>query len=86
MYSSGGFGSYGRESFPHEIPGGIDATALCIDSRDEKGNHRPEKIIDFVKMVEPSFGAVNLEDISQPNCYEVLGRFTRRMPYPGLAR
>jgi len=32
----------------------------------------PDKIIDFVKMVQSSFGAINLEDISQPNCFKVL--------------
>jgi malate dehydrogenase (oxaloacetate-decarboxylating) len=52
--------------------GGIDAVALCVDSRNEKGEHDPERIIQFVKMVQHSFGAVNLEDISQPNCYRVL--------------
>ena len=68
----GGLGVMEGKAFLMKYLGGIDATALCIDSRDEKGNHRAEKIIDFVKMAEPSFGAVNLEDISQPNCYEVL--------------
>jgi malate dehydrogenase (oxaloacetate-decarboxylating) len=52
--------------------GGIDATALCMDSRDAQGRHDADKIIDFVKMVQPSFGAINLEDISQPNCFKVL--------------
>jgi malate dehydrogenase (oxaloacetate-decarboxylating) len=34
--------------------------------------HDPQKIIDFVRMVAPSFGAINLEDIAQPNCFKVL--------------
>ena len=42
------------------------------DLRDEKGEPNAQKIIDFVKMLEPSVGAVNLEDISQPNCFKVL--------------
>ena len=46
--------------------------ALCIDSKNEKGENDPDRIIQFVKMVQHSFGAVNLEDISQPNCYKVL--------------
>jgi len=53
-------------------PGGVDAVALCVDSRDENCKNDPEKIIQFVKMLQPSFGAVNLEDISQPNCFRVL--------------
>jgi malate dehydrogenase (oxaloacetate-decarboxylating) len=52
--------------------GGIDSIALCIDSRNDKGKNDPEKIIEFVKMAQHSFGAVNLEDISQPNCFKVL--------------
>jgi malate dehydrogenase (oxaloacetate-decarboxylating) len=52
--------------------GGVDAMALCIDSKDENGKNSPDKIIDFVKMVQHSFGAINLEDISQPNCFKVL--------------
>ncbi|GAK56629.1 malate dehydrogenase [Candidatus Vecturithrix granuli] len=68
----GGLGVMEGKSFLMKYLGGIDATALCIDSRNEKGEHDPDKIIEFVKMVQPSFGAINLEDISQPNCYKVL--------------
>jgi malate dehydrogenase (oxaloacetate-decarboxylating) len=50
----------------------VDATALCVDSRGPDGKNNPDKIIDFVKMVQHSFGAINLEDISQPNCFRVL--------------
>ena len=68
----GGLGVMEGKALIMKYLGGIDATALCIDSRDENGEHQPDKIIDFVKMVQPSFGAVNLEDISQPNCFRVL--------------
>lgn len=68
----GGLGVMEGKAFLMKYLGGIDATALCIDSRNKNGEHDPDKIIDFVKMVQPSFGAVNLEDISQPNCYKVL--------------
>jgi len=43
-----------------------------VDSYNAAGEHDADKIIDFVKMAAPSFGAVNLEDISQPNCFKVL--------------
>ena len=69
---SGGLGVMEGKAFLMKYLGGIDATALCMDSRDTKGYHQAGKIIDFVKMVQPSFGAVNLEDIAQPNCYKVL--------------
>ena len=69
---SGGLGVMEGKAFLMKYLGGVDAVALCIDSYNERGEHDPDKIIDFVKMVQPSFGAVNLEDISQPNCYKVL--------------
>jgi malate dehydrogenase (oxaloacetate-decarboxylating) len=68
----GGLGVMEGKSFLMKYLGGIDAVALCIDSKNEKGENDPERIIQFVKMVQHSFGAVNLEDISQPNCYRVL--------------
>lgn len=68
----GGLGVMEGKTLLMKYLGGIDATALCIDSRNEDGVHQADKIIDFVKMVQPSFGAVNLEDISQPNCFRVL--------------
>ncbi len=68
----GGLGVMEGKAFLMKYLGGIDATALCINSYNDKGEHDPGRIIDFVKMAEPSFGGVNLEDISQPNCYKVL--------------
>ncbi|PKN80912.1 MAG: malate dehydrogenase [Candidatus Cloacimonetes bacterium HGW-Cloacimonetes-1] len=69
---AGGLGVMEGKAMLMKYLGGVDATALCINNRDENGKPDPQKIIDFVKMLEPSFGAVNLEDISQPNCYKVL--------------
>ncbi|MGE5342258.1 MAG: NAD(P)-dependent malic enzyme [Candidatus Omnitrophota bacterium] len=69
---SGGLGVMEGKAFLMKYLGGVDAVALCLNSCNEKCEHVPEKTIDFVKMLEPSFGAVNLEDISQPNCYTVL--------------
>lgn len=68
----GGLGVMEGKAFLMKTLAGIDATALCVDSKNEKGENDPEKIIEFVKMLTPSFGAVNLEDISQPNCFKVL--------------
>ncbi|NLX26955.1 MAG: NADP-dependent malic enzyme [Lentisphaerae bacterium] len=69
---SGGLGVMEGKAYLMKYLGGVDAVSLCIDSRNEAGKNDPKKIIDFVKMVAPSFGAINLEDISQPNCFEVL--------------
>lgn len=68
----GGLGVMEGKAMLMKYLGGVDSVPLCIDSRDENGEHQADKIIEFVKMVQHSFGAVNLEDISQPNCYRVL--------------
>lgn len=68
----GGLGVMEGKAFLMKYLGGFDAVALCVNSRDKNGNNDPEKIIEFVKMCQCSFGAVNLEDISQPNCFRVL--------------
>ena len=68
----GGLGVMEGKAMLMKYLGGVDSIPLCIDSRDEKGEHQADKLIDFVKMVQHSFGAINLEDISQPNCYKVL--------------
>jgi malate dehydrogenase (oxaloacetate-decarboxylating) len=69
---AGGLGVMEGKAFLMKYLGGVDGVALCVNSYNAQGKHDPDKIIDFVKMAEPSFGAVNLEDISQPNCYKVL--------------
>ena len=68
----GGLGVMEGKAFLMKILGGVDAVPLCMDSRNARGEHDPEIMIDFVRRLAPSFGAVNLEDISQPNCYRVL--------------
>ncbi len=78
----GGLGVMEGKAFLMKYLGGVDAVALCIDNRDDEGNPDPQKIIDFVKMLQPSFGAVNLEDISQPNCYKVLDTLRKDCSIP----
>ncbi|NLJ82347.1 MAG: NADP-dependent malic enzyme, partial [Bacteroidales bacterium] len=68
----GGLGVMEGKAMLMKYLGDVDATALCIDNRDKNDEPNADKIIDFVKMLQPSFGAVNLEDISHPNCYKVL--------------
>jgi malate dehydrogenase (oxaloacetate-decarboxylating) len=79
---AGGLGVMEGKAMLMKYLGGVDAVALCIDSYNKKGEHDPEKIIDFVKMLQPSFGAVNLEDISQPNCYKVLDTLREECDIP----
>ncbi len=68
----GGMGVMEGKAFLMKYLGGVDSTAVCVDTRDKEGNNNPDKLIDFVKMSQYSYGAINLEDISQPNCYKVL--------------
>ncbi len=44
---------------------GIDAFPICLDTND------PERIIDAVRLIAPTFGGINLEDISAPRCFEI---------------
>lgn len=78
----GGLGVMEGKAFLMKYLGGVDAVALCVDSKDENGKNDPQKIIDFVKMCQYSFGAINLEDISQPNCYRVLDTLREECEIP----
>jgi len=78
----GGLGVMEGKAFLLKYLGGVDASAICVDSKDKTGKNNPEKIIDFVKMCAPSYGAVNLEDISQPNCYRVLDELRQTCQIP----
>jgi malate dehydrogenase (oxaloacetate-decarboxylating) len=56
--------------------GGVDAMPLCL------AVESPEELIRTVEIVAPSFGGVNLEDIRQPVCFQVLDTLRRRLPVP----
>src|SRR5213083_3049949 len=51
--------------------GGVDAFPIPLATKD------PEKIIETVKLITPSFGGVNLEDIAQPKCFHILQRLRK---------
>ncbi len=46
--------------------GGVDAFPICL------GTTIPEEIMNAVRWLQPSFGGINLEDIAQPKCFEIL--------------
>ncbi|MCB5250812.1 MAG: NADP-dependent malic enzyme [Candidatus Cloacimonetes bacterium] len=79
---SGGLGVMEGKAYLMKYLAGVDGIALCVDNRDENKKPSPDKIIDFVKMLQPSVGAVNLEDISQPDCYKVLDVLRRDCEIP----
>ncbi len=78
----GGLGVMEGKAFLIKYLGGLDAIALCVNSYNAKGEHDADKIIEFVKMLQPSVGAVNLEDISQPNCFKVLDTLREECEIP----
>ncbi|MCX7775692.1 MAG: NADP-dependent malic enzyme [Spirochaetaceae bacterium] len=78
----GGLGVMEGKAFLMKYLGGVDAIALCVNSRGADGKPDPDKIIEFVKMLEPSVGGVNLEDISQPNCFKVLDELREACDIP----
>jgi malate dehydrogenase (oxaloacetate-decarboxylating) len=49
----------------------VDAFPICIDTTD------PDKIVEVVKLLEPTFGGVNLEDIAAPQCFEIEERLRK---------
>ncbi len=79
---AGGLGVMEGKAMLMKYLGACDSIALCMDSRDAQGKPQAQKIIDFVKMLQPSVGAVNLEDISQPNCYKVLDELRESCDIP----
>ncbi len=56
--------------------GGVDAVPLCLGTTD------PDALVETVKLLEPSFGGINLEDISQPKCFAILDRLRAEMTIP----
>ena len=56
--------------------GGVDAFPICVDTKD------PDELIDFVLKLQPSFGGINLEDISQPKCFYILDELRKRAHIP----
>jgi malate dehydrogenase (oxaloacetate-decarboxylating) len=56
--------------------GGVDAFPICL------GTKKAEEIVQAVKWIQPSFGGINLEDIAQPKCFEVLDALQGQLDIP----
>ena len=54
----------------------VDAFPICLDTND------PEEIIQTVKLLAPTFGGINLEDISAPRCFEIEERLKEELDIP----
>jgi malate dehydrogenase (oxaloacetate-decarboxylating) len=55
---------------------GVDAFPLCLDTKDV------DEIVDTVTRVAPTFGGINLEDISAPRCFEIEDRLKAALDIP----
>jgi malate dehydrogenase (oxaloacetate-decarboxylating) len=56
--------------------GDINAIPLCINTQDK------EEIIRFVKIIQPNFGAINIEDIESPKVLEIVERLSKEASIP----
>ena len=56
--------------------GNVDAFPICLDTKDT------EEIIRTVKVIAPSFGGINLEDIAAPRCFEIEKRLKEELDIP----
>lgn len=56
--------------------GGVDAWPIMLDTKD------PDKIIETVLLLQPGFGGVNLEDLSQPKCFRILDTLRAKAEIP----
>jgi malate dehydrogenase (oxaloacetate-decarboxylating) len=54
----------------------VDAFPICLNTRD------PEQIINAVRLMAPTFGGINLEDISAPRCFEIEQRLKEELDIP----
>jgi len=55
---------------------GVDAFPICLATKD------PDKIVEAVTLIAPSFGGINLEDISAPRCFEIEERLKKILNIP----
>ncbi|KAA0002800.1 MAG: NADP-dependent malic enzyme [Thermoplasmata archaeon] len=56
--------------------GGVDAFPIMIDTKD------PDRFIETVKMIAPTFGGINLEDIASPKCFYILDELRKQLDIP----
>ncbi|HEV8571108.1 MAG TPA: NADP-dependent malic enzyme [Actinoplanes sp.] len=56
--------------------GGVDAVPICLDTQDA------DELVAIVKALAPSFGGINLEDISAPRCFEIERRLDAALDIP----
>jgi malate dehydrogenase (oxaloacetate-decarboxylating) len=56
--------------------GGVDAVPIALATQDA------DKIIEMVRLISPSFGGINLEDIESPKCFQILETLQKSLEIP----
>jgi malate dehydrogenase (oxaloacetate-decarboxylating) len=64
------------KSLLFKLFGGVDAVALCLKTKD------PDRLAEIVEVLEPSFGGINLEDVSKPKCFQITDRLQQSLDIP----
>jgi malate dehydrogenase (oxaloacetate-decarboxylating) len=64
------------KSILFKVFGDVDAVPICLDTKD------PDKFIETVRLLQPSFAGINLEDISSPKCYDIEDKLKEIMDIP----
>lgn len=59
-----------------KVFGDVDAIPICLDTKD------PDKIIETVRLLQPTFAGINLEDLASPKCYDIEDRLKEIMDIP----
>ncbi|EGO63473.1 NADP-dependent malic enzyme [Acetonema longum] len=59
-----------------KVFGDVDAVPICLDTKD------PAKIIETVKLLQPTFAGINLEDLASPKCYDIEDTLKEQMDIP----
>ena len=79
-----GLGNIGRAGLPvmegksllYKYFGDVDAFPICLSTQD------PDEIIQTIKMIAPSFGGINLEDIETPKSFYIFKQLTKQLDMP----
>lgn len=59
-----------------KVFGDVDAVPICLDTKDT------DKLIETVKLLQPTFAGINLEDFASPKCYDIEDRLKEQMDIP----
>ena len=59
-----------------KVFGDVDAIPVCLDTKD------PAKIVETVRLLQPTFAGINLEDLSSPKCYDIEDELKKIMDIP----